>query len=99
MSKQAAPRSTFQVLTTLSNWPRSERSFRLSDVLMYLREHPNSTSFLIALNLGDQPAAALVREIPLLGEVALSTFCDRDGEPIDRDIDLRPNEGVVIKLQ
>jgi alpha-glucosidase len=69
------------------------------DILMYLREHPSSSSFLIALNLGDQPAAALVREIPLLGEVALSTFCDRDGEPIDGDIDLRPNEGVVIKLQ
>lgn len=69
------------------------------DILMYVRHQPGSDSFLIALNLGDQPAAALLREVPLDGQIALSTACDRDGETITGEIDLRPDEGIVVKLQ
>jgi alpha-glucosidase len=68
------------------------------DLLMFVREHGEGPTFLVALNLGDQPAAAVIHEAALSGTIALSTFCDREGERIDGAVDLRPNEGLLIRL-
>jgi len=66
------------------------------DLLLYIREH-NAERILVALNLGDEPAAMRFPE-PLHGRVLVSALSDRDGEAITGGIDLRGNEGLVIAL-
>jgi alpha-glucosidase len=48
----------------------------------------------IALNLGAEPVS-LASEA-LRGEILLSTLMDRRGEKLERVLDLRDNEGVII---
>jgi alpha-glucosidase len=68
------------------------------DVLLFMRTHPNSSSVLVALNLGDQAAAAVLEGETLSGRVLVSAFADREGEAIEQEIDLRPNEGLLIEI-
>jgi alpha-glucosidase len=68
------------------------------DVLLYTRQHPPHASVLVALNLGDQPAAAILRDGTIRGHIIVSAFCDREGEQVVEGVDLRPNEGLVIEL-
>lgn len=63
------------------------------DVLLYERRHEHST-LLVALNLG--PAPELLEIDGFAGSVLLSTHCDRGGETMQTQIDLRPHEGLVI---
>ena len=49
---------------------------------------------MIALNLGAEPVS-LASEA-LRGEILLSTLMDRRGEKLERVLDLRDNEGVII---
>lgn len=65
------------------------------DVLAYLREHEGSR-FLIALNLGAEPASLAFDGA---GEVVLSTHVDRKDDAIRARVDLRGDEGVVVRLQ
>jgi alpha-glucosidase len=64
------------------------------DVLAYLREHQGSR-FLVALNLGPSPAT-----LPFIGsgEVTLSTDADRRPSPVHDTLELRGDEGVVVRL-
>ena len=64
------------------------------DVLAYLRSHRGSR-FLIALNLGAQPASL---EFAGSGEIVLSTLPDSDAGRVEGTIDLRGDEGVIIRL-
>jgi alpha-glucosidase len=57
------------------------------DMLMFAR----------ALNLGGEPASVSLRSGELTGRILLSSLGDRDGESVCGNIDLRPNEGVVIE--
>ncbi len=67
------------------------------DVLAYLRRaRSDEASFLVALNLGPQPHSL---HGPQLGTVALSTAMDREGERIEGEVRLRPDEGLVIRLE
>ena len=52
-------------------------------------------AFLVALNLGPAP-----RQMPLVrgGTVALSTHLDRAGERLHATLELRPDEGVIVRL-
>jgi alpha-glucosidase len=68
------------------------------DVLLFQRSHAGSASVIVALNLGDQPAAALLHGTVPAGRVIVSAFGDREGEVIEKEVDLRPNEGLVIEL-
>jgi alpha-glucosidase len=68
------------------------------DVLLFKRRHRGSRSIIVALNLGDQPAAAILHGSQGLGQVIVSTFGDRHGEIIREELDLRPDEGLVIEL-
>jgi alpha-glucosidase len=67
------------------------------DLLVYLREH-GSERFLIALNLGAEPASVHVGG-DANGRVAASTGTDRDGEQTAATIDLRPADGLLIALE
>jgi alpha-glucosidase len=63
------------------------------DLLLYRRQRSEG-SVVIALNLGAEPVS-LASEA-LRGEILLSTLMDRRGEKLDRVLDLRDNEGVII---
>jgi len=64
------------------------------DVLAYVRE-AEGARFLVALNLGHESAS-----LPFdgSGEVALGTHADREGASIESAVDLRGDEGMVIRL-
>ena len=67
------------------------------DILAFERQH-RTGRFAVVLNLGHQPHI-----LPLAhgatGRVLLSTFLDRDEEPVGTQVQLRPDEGVIIALE
>jgi alpha-glucosidase len=65
------------------------------DILLYRRDDDGG-SLVIALNLGAAPVSVASSSIGLDREILLSTFLDRQGEPIDGPLDLRGNEGVIL---
>ncbi|EKS39946.1 alpha-amylase family glycosyl hydrolase [Afipia clevelandensis] len=65
------------------------------DLLAYQRGH-RGTRMLIVLNFGCDPALFDVAD--RAGDIVLSTFMDRTGEPLKSTLTLRGSEGVVIKL-
>ena len=67
------------------------------DVLAYERRH-RDRRLLVALNLGDQPHAVMFPEGIPEGRVLLSTYLDRDGEVIGRELDLRADESLILEL-
>ena len=68
------------------------------DVLAYRRMgRAGECSFLIALNLA--PAAHALRMGALRGTIALSTQLDRDGERAEGTLELRADEGIIVKLE
>lgn len=70
------------------------------DVLAYLRrdEDDSRSAFLVALNMGSRAQALMCPPSAFHGRVALSTHLDRDDEAIQGAIELRPDEGVVVRL-
>jgi len=66
----------------------------LGDVLAYLRE-ADGTRLLAVLNLGGETAQL---ETEMTGEVLLSTSLEREGERLRGPVDLRPNEGLVLRV-
>ena len=64
----------------------------LADVLTYLRED----RFLIALNIGSTPQRI---GLPRAGAIVLSTHLDRAEERVAGTLQLRPDEGVVVRLE
>jgi alpha-glucosidase len=75
-------------------------SYRLvaaeGDLLTYIRETENSR-VVVALNLGSQPVTLPMIEDLTNGQIAVSCFGDRDGDWVKGPIELRPNEGHVIR--
>jgi alpha-glucosidase len=67
------------------------------DLLLFCRELRDER-ILIALNMGPKPIAASFPDKKVLGRVLLSTFSDRQGEEVESSIELRGNEGVVVKV-
>jgi alpha-glucosidase len=61
------------------------------DVLAYRR----GKGFLVALNLGREPHRV---PLSLSGTVALSTHLEREGERVEKRVELRPNEGLLVRL-
>jgi alpha-glucosidase len=96
------PESTFNLYRALIRLRRRtaalvEGTYRpvhaTGQILLYWREGARDR-LLVALNFGDEPVRAELDG--LRGRIALSTHCDRADEPVDRVVDLRPNEGVVV---
>jgi len=66
------------------------------DVLAFIRRaRENEAEFLIALNLGSRPQELRIYEA---GAIALSTHLDRFGERVEKNVALRPDEGVIVRL-
>jgi alpha-glucosidase len=53
---------------------------------------------LIALNMGPEPIAVAFPDERLSGCVLLSSFADREGEEVRARVDLRGNEGLLVKV-
>jgi len=105
--QRADPRSMLALYRSLIALRRSEPAletgtFALVDappeVLAYVRRSQNGESgFLIALNLGAQPRHVLLLNEMKSGVVALSTHLDRADEPLDGSLELRGDEGAIIR--
>jgi alpha-glucosidase len=67
------------------------------DLLLYKRQDGEG-SLLVALNLGDEAVSVRSDTIGPSGEILLSTAMDRQGEAIGETLELRGNEGVIIRL-
>ena len=67
------------------------------DLLVFFRELRNDR-LLIALNMGPEPIAVSFPDAKLSGRVLLSSFLDREGEEMLASIDLRGNEGLLVKV-
>jgi alpha-glucosidase len=67
------------------------------DLLAFVRE-AGDERILVALNLGAEPAALEFPDGTMDGRLLLSTFLDRTDERITGRVELRGNEGAIIKL-
>ena len=67
------------------------------DLLLFYRELRDER-VLIALNLGPEPITVSFPDERLSGRVLLSSLADREGEEIRASIDLRGNEGLLVKV-
>jgi alpha-glucosidase len=65
-------------------------------LLLYRREY-ETDRIRVALNLGSDPASVSFPET-VQGRVLVSCFADREEETIDGEIELRPHEGLIVKL-
>jgi alpha-glucosidase len=66
------------------------------DVLAYRRTDADGDPWLVALNLGPDPARLTLADPAPAGRVAVSTHPDRDGQPVGAALELRGDEGVVV---
>jgi alpha-glucosidase len=107
--QRADPRSTLALYRRLIGLRRGEPALEVGrfhaveaegDVLAYVRRaRSGESSFLVVLNLGPRPHVFRVPEGVGVGIVVLSTHLDWEGEPIGREVRLRADEGVIIRLQ
>ena len=67
------------------------------ELLLFVREC-ETERLLVALNLGHEPISVTFPGGHLQGHVLLSTFCDRHRETANGRIDLRSDEGIIVKL-
>jgi alpha-glucosidase len=67
------------------------------DLLVYVRSEAEER-LLIALNLGPDPASFDITAGSLHGQVLLSSYGDREGAIVEDSIDLRPAEGLIIRI-
>ena len=68
-----------------------------SNMFAYLRLFED-IRFLIVLNLGNTPETFKVETITVKGTVAIATHLDQEGTEVTESIQLRSNEGMVIRL-
>jgi alpha-glucosidase len=67
------------------------------DLLAYRRES-GGEALLIVLNLANNPISIASVAIAFAGEILLSTNLDRMGEAVSKTLDLRGDEGLIIRL-
>jgi alpha-glucosidase len=100
------PASMLQLYHRLIELRRSHEALQIGsyrpimaadELLLFVREH-GGEKLLIALNMGLQSMSVGFANGLLRGEILLSSFCDRDTELIDGNVNLRSNEGTIIKL-
>jgi alpha-glucosidase len=71
--------------------------FVRGDVLLFARELENERT-LVALNMGHEATSVAFDSGGSAGRLVVSSFADRDGEPINGRIDLRADEGAVVEV-
>ena len=67
------------------------------DLLIYARRI-DALSVVVILNIGSDPVSVAFETIGREGVIELSTLMDRSGERISRSLDLRGNEGAIVRL-
>ena len=67
------------------------------DLLTYVRRDRES-AFLIALNLGPQPQLVNFSNKASEGRITLSTYLDRSGDRVRGELELRAEEGLLVRL-
>lgn len=67
------------------------------DVLLFRRELQDER-VVVALNMGPEPIAISFPDGRMTSRVLLSSFADREGEEVRASIDLRGNEGLLLKV-
>jgi len=65
-------------------------------VLAYERAR-GADRLIVVLNLGREAREAHLPQTEDRRCVMLSTFLDREGEPVGRSVRLRPDEGVILR--
>ena len=74
------------------------RPIKVADeFLLFVREY-GGEKLLIALNMGQESMSVCFANGLLPGKILLSSFYDRDTELIDGNVNLRSDEGTIIKL-
>jgi len=69
------------------------------DLLAYLRRsRAGENDFMIVLNLGSRPSTFTLPESVRPGTIALSTYRDRDGASAQGELQLRADEGVIVRV-
>ena len=68
------------------------------DLLLFCRELRDE-QIIIALNMGTGPIAVSFADESLSGRVLVSSFADREGEEVRASLDLRGNEGLLLKVE
>jgi alpha-glucosidase len=101
------PRSMLTLYRSLIGLRRGEPALEVGrfepveaegDVLAYVRyARGGESSFLIALNLGPHPQVLHRPTDAPDGIIALSTHLDRAGERVEGDLQLRADEGVLVR--
>jgi alpha-glucosidase len=66
--------------------------------LLAYRRQKGEARFLVVLNFSREAAVFTATGVPR-GTVALSTHLDREGEAVDGRIELRGDEGAVVRLE
>ena len=67
------------------------------DLLTYMRRDQQS-AFLIALNLGPQAQVVNFSNKASEGRITLSTYLDRSGDRVRGELELRAEEGLLVRL-
>ena len=67
-------------------------------VLPYMRTHAGQRC-LVVLNLGSQPQVWELPHMEIQGHIELSTHLDRAAETVHGMIELRGDEGVIVRLE
>ena len=67
------------------------------DLLLFCRELGRER-VVVALNMGPQPLVASFPTEIASGQILLSSFLDREGDEVINSIDLRGNEGLLVKM-
>jgi alpha-glucosidase len=106
-AERDAPQSMLTLYRRLIDLRRGEPALEIGrieavaargNILAYTRRaRAGESDFLIALNLGDGEEAQAMPD-GIGGMVVLSTHLDREGQPVEDTVRLRPDEGVVVKL-
>ena len=67
------------------------------DLLIYARR-TDTLSVIVILNIGSDPVSVAFETIGSEAVIELSTLLDRSGETISRSLDLRGNEGTIVRV-
>lgn len=102
----AEPQSLLTLYRRLIALRRAERALSAGnytaiamtgDLVAYLRSS-GERRYLIVLNLGSEPHAVSYSGFGEGSRVVLSTYLDRNDEPVRREVNLRADEGIIVAL-
>jgi alpha-glucosidase len=107
-AQRADPRSMLSLYRRLIELRRGEPALEVGryepvqaehGILAYLRRaRAGEGEFLVVLNLDPRAHGFALPEQAQAGTMALSTHLDREGERVTGTLSLRPDEGVVVRL-